>query len=130
MMNINFNPVRIFGGVLVVFVLVFVVFQVIGNIEHKKTIKELQLANELRQLTIRELAIENNKITNKMEAFRDTVMIYEARNYDLYQEARKIREDFNYAKTSHEREVTTLRKLHEKERESILNIQNEIIYEN
>lgn len=130
MINIKFNPWKWFGSVLVLFVVVFFVFQTVGNIQHKKTVKELKSVNELQLLSIQELEIKNKAALKQLAAFRDTVIIYQNRNYDLQQEARKIRESFNYAKQAHEREVKLLVKLHEQERKELLDKKKEIIYEN
>lgn len=119
-----------FVATLILLACLFIAYQTVGNFQAKQLNADLLEKNELQEAVILSLEMTADSLKHELELFEDSVNVYQNRFFDLQQDARKLREDYADRKKAHEREVATLMKLHETERQLIINQKNKIIYEN
>ena len=108
----------------------FIAYQIVGNFEAKQLNADLIKKNKVQEDAIWRLEVGNDSLKHELELFEDSVNVYQNRLYDLQQDARKLKQDYADKKKAHEREVATLIRLHETERQLILSQKSKIIYEN
>lgn len=108
----------------------FIAHQTVGNFQAKELNENLLEKNKLQENLISSLEMTTDSLKHELELFEDSISVYQNRFYDLQQDARKLREDYADKKKAHEREVATLIRLHETERQLILSQKSKIIYEN
>lgn len=129
MLDAKFIPLG-FVATLILVACLFIAYQTVGNFQSKELNADLIKKNASQEAVIFSLKMTADSLKHELELFEDSVNVYQTRFFDLQQDARKLREDYADRKRSYEREVATLMKLHEAERQLIINQKNKIIYEN